>query len=333
MTVQASVKLFLKNWTLPVAIVSGVVGYLLYARLHCLDFTRPYAGKAVSVVQPVLIFCMLFLSFLKVDGKALRPRLVHLHLLLFQSLSFVAICLLLYFLPSLPGRVWLESAMLCLICPTATAAAIVTQKLHGDAADVTMYTIIVNLACALLIPAFVPLLAERAEQTFLAAFLLILAKVFPMLICPLIAAQCVRHYFPRLCGKFLSVRDLAFHLWAFSLSIAIAVTTRSIAHTDHSWFELAGIAVVSLLCCALQFALGAWLGRRCGRRISTCQSLGQKNTVFAIWMGYTFLNPVTSLAGGFYSVWHNVYNTIQLRAVSRRETVGNNGKSDVSEQA
>lgn len=321
MTVQASVKHFLKTWTLPIAIVGGVVEYLLYAHLHCLDFTRPYAESVVGVVQPVLIFCMLFLSFLKVDGAALRPRMSHLWLLLFQSICFVGICLLLYFFPEMPGRVLFESALLCLICPTATAAAIVTQKLHGDGADVTMYTIIVNLACALLIPTFIPLVAEHAEQTFFTAFLLILAKVFPMLICPLIAAQLVRHYLPGLCKKFLSVRDLAFYLWAFSLSIAIAVTTRSIVHTDHSWLELAGIAVVSLVCCIIQFALGRYLGRRCGRNVSTCQALGQKNTVFVIWMGYTFLNPVTSMAGGFYSVWHNVYNTMQLRAEERRVAV------------
>ena len=47
--------------------------------------------------------------------------------------------------------------------------------------------------------------------------------------------------------------------------------------------------------------------------------LGQKNTVFAIWMGYTFMTPVTSVAGGFYSVWHNIYNSYQLYQ-KRKET-------------
>ncbi|MCI6725792.1 MAG: transporter, partial [Bacteroidales bacterium] len=45
---------------------------------------------------------------------------------------------------------------------------------------------------------------------------------------------------------------------------------------------------------------------------ASCQALGQKNTVFAIWMGYTFLTPVSSLAGGFYSIWHNIFNAWQL---------------------
>ena len=68
----------------------------------------------------------------------------------------------------------------------------------------------------------------------------------------------------------------------------------------------------------MQFAFGRWLGERCGRRVSTSQALGQKNTVFVIWLGYTFLNPVTSLAGGFYSIWHNVYNTWQLRQCAKQ---------------
>ena len=42
------------------------------------------------------------------------------------------------------------------------------------------------------------------------------------------------------------------------------------------------------------------------------QSLGQKNTVFAIWMGYTFMTPETAIVGGLYSIWHNIYNSWQL---------------------
>ena len=46
--------------------------------------------------------------------------------------------------------------------------------------------------------------------------------------------------------------------------------------------------------------------------IAGTQTLGQKNTVFAIWMGATFMNPVTATAGGFYSVWHNLFNSYQM---------------------
>jgi len=53
-------------------------------------------------------------------------------------------------------------------------------------------------------------------------------------------------------------------------------------------------------------------GRKFDDEISGGQALGQKNTVFAIWVGYTFFTPITSIAGGFYSIWHNVFNSWQL---------------------
>lgn len=308
----ASVKQFLKAWTLPVAICWGAIAYIVYSHCSLFDVTRSYAPKVVAVVQPVLIFSMLFLSFCKIDARALRPHKSHLWLLAIQCGSFAAMCLLLHFLPNIKGGVLIEAALLCMICPTATSAAVVTQKLQGDGADITMYTLLINIAVAIIVPSMVPLIEPQSSLTFFAALLRILSRVFPLLIFPLIVAQIVRYFVPKLHHYLLSFHDLAFYLWAVALSIAISVTCRSIAHTNHPLIELIGIAVVSLFCCIIQFGLGRLIGKHYHRSVSTCQALGQKNTVFAIWMGYTFLNPITSIAGGFYSIWHNLYNTYQL---------------------
>ncbi len=312
------IKTFLKNWTLPIAICMGVLAYVLYSRLLFLNVIRPYTAPTVAIVQPALIFCMLFLSFCKIDVRQLRPRLSHLWLLLIQCGSFIAMCLLLHFFPHIKGSVLIEAAMLCLICPTATSAAVVTQKLNGDGADITMYTLLINLCVGIVVPLFIPLACPYSSMGFSELLLQILIKVFPLLIWPLIAAQLVRFLFKPLHAWVLQFHDLAFYLWAVALSIAIAVTVRSIAHTDHPLIELVGIALVSLVCCILQFGLGRLIGKHYNRSVSTCQSLGQKNTVFAIWMGYTFIDPITSIAGGFYSVWHNLYNTYQLRMMKNQ---------------
>ncbi len=310
---------FLKNWTLPVAIVTGFVAYEVYSRMSLFDPTRPYALRVVGEVQPVLIFTMLFLSFCKVDGRTLRPRLHHLWLLLIQAGAFISGALALRYCPAVHGSVVLQSCMLCMICPTATSACVVTMKLKGNASDITAYTVLVNLMVAVVVPLFVPLFSDVKGMSFLPAFTAIISRVFPMLIMPLVAAQLCRWLLPRLTQKLISVPNLPFYIWAVSLSIAIAVTARSLAHTNEPLTEIIGIAVGSLVCCALQFALGTLIGKCCGERISAAQSLGQKNTVFAIWVGYTFLNPVTSIAGGFYSVWHNVYNTLQLRREAKKQ--------------
>jgi BASS family bile acid:Na+ symporter len=47
--------------------------------------------------------------------------------------------------------------------------------------------------------------------------------------------------------------------------------------------------------------------------------MGQKNTVFAIWLGYTFMTPETAIVGGLYSIWHNIYNSWQLRSAAAKD--------------
>ena len=52
----------------------------------------------------------------------------------------------------------LEALLTCIICPCASAAAVVTQKLGGDLEEMTTYTFLSNFLCALLIPVCFPLL-------------------------------------------------------------------------------------------------------------------------------------------------------------------------------
>ena len=103
------------------------------------------------------------------------------------------------------------------------------------------------------------------------------------------------------------------------MTLAIAVTTRSIVHSDVPVSTLWWLVVISLVCCIFQFWLGRKIGEHYGDKVTAGQALGQKNTVMAIWMGYTFFSPVTSMVGGFYSIWHNVFNSYQLYQHKRLE--------------
>lgn len=305
---------FLKNWMLPIAMAVGVAAYYIYVNIPALDGTHAVMNRVIGYVQPLLLFCMLFVSFCRVSVRELKPRAWMLKLLAIQVVSYVLMGMLIILLPEMPGRVVIESAMICMICPTATAAAVVTTRLHGNASAVVSYTCLINLAVSLLVPAVVSFLHESAvpDMDFETSFLLILGKVFPLLIMPLVAAWLVRHLFPRFHALILRQTNLAFNLWAVSLSIAIAVTVKVIVHSEESAWTMVGIAVVSLVCCLAQFVCGRLIGRKHGEAVAGTQALGQKNTVFAIWMGYTFMNPVTALGGGFYSVWHNLVNSWQL---------------------
>lgn len=312
---------FLRKWTLPFAMFMGVAAYYLYISLHFLDDTHQQVLHAISIVQPVLIFVMLLLTFLKIRPSQLHLERWHLYGILLQVGLFATCALVIRLMPASHWNVVIEGGMLCLICPTATAAAVVTGKLGGNQASLTTYTILINLVVAVAVPAVVPWLHPDGEMDFVNNAMQILAKVFPLLFCPFLTAILIRHFMPRVADAMTSIRDLAFYIWAFSLALALAVTVRSIVHSTCPWPFQAGIALSSLLACILQFVVGRWMGRKYGDRITVAQSLGQKNTVFAIWMGYTFLTPVTSIAGGFYSVWHNVYNSYQL-VKRKNETQG-----------
>lgn len=317
--VEMKIITFIKNWMLPIAMAVGAASYYIYVSIPALDATHEVVLKAISYVQPTLLFCMLFVSFCRMGIRELKPRAWMLKLLAIQVVSFVAMGLLVVWMPQMPSRVVVESAMICMICPTATAAAVVTTRLHGNANVVVSYTCLINLAVSLVVPAMVPFLHESATpgMTFEISFLLILAKVFPLLIMPLVVAWLVRHLFPRFHAFILRQPNLAFNLWAVSLSLAIGVSVKALVHSEESLWNMVGIAIASFLCCLLQFVLGRLIGLKHGEPVAGTQSLGQKNTVFAIWMGYTFLNPVTALAGGFYSLWHNLVNSWQLWRVRK----------------
>ncbi|MCM1164335.1 MAG: transporter [Muribaculaceae bacterium] len=303
---------FLKNWTLPLSILSGIAAYFIYVNIHALDSTHAFVGTAISYVQPLLIFAMLFLTFLSIGPHDLRLQRWHFLLVGIQLSLFAMMACGLSMVADQGMRIVLESAMLCLLCPTATAAAVVTRKLDGSAADITTYTILINLAIALTAPALLPLAHPHPDLDFLSTFGMIIGKVFPLLICPLILAWLTRRYAPWIMRKLTRYRDLAFYLWAISLALAIGVTVKAIVHSQVQPIYMIGIVIATALCCMMQFLLGKKIGRKYGQPIEGGQALGQKNTVFIIWMGYTFLSPVSAMAGGLYSVWHNIYNSWQL---------------------
>ena len=312
---------------MPIAMITGALSYFIYSNIPALAPTKPFVTSLISFLQPILIFAMLFITFCKISLNDLRPKMWHLWLLLIQSGSFALLTLCIAFFPEITGRVIIEGAMLCMICPTATAATVIAGKLGGDTTSLTSYIILINIVTAIVIPIFIPLIHSHHGMTFVTSFSMILAKVFPLLLCPLITAMMLRKWFPSIHGVILQCKDLAFYIWLVALAIAIALTTRSIVHSHVPIVYQFGIAGISLVCCALQFFIGKRIGAHYHDEISAGQSLGQKNTIFAIWLAYTFMTPVTSIAGGFYSIWHNLYNSYQLYQMRKQK--GSERKSEL----
>lgn len=143
---------------------------------------------------------------------------------------------------------------------------------------------------------------------------------------PMLAAILLRYLSPRLHFTISHYSDLSFYLWAVALTLAMTVTTRTIVHADVAIATELGLVAASFISCLLQFWLGRKVGALYNDKITAGQSLGQKNTVLAIWMGYTFFTPITAVAGGFYSIWHNVINSYQLYQHRKLEESKNENK-------
>ena len=91
---------FLKNWTLPLAMLSGTLGYFILANVPFLAPTKPYINDLIAYITPLLIFAQLLLTFCKVEKlNELKPKAWHGWLLLFQTISCLAIAALLVCCP------------------------------------------------------------------------------------------------------------------------------------------------------------------------------------------------------------------------------------------
>lgn len=299
---------FFKNWTLPIAMLVGAIGYPVFVSL--------------SFLTPYLIFTMLLLTFCKVSPSDLRPKMLHLWLLLIQILGSLAVYLLLYRF----NKIVAEGAMVCILCPTATAAAVITQKLGGNAASLTTYTLIANIGAAIAVPVLFPLIEAQADISFWSSFGLILSRVFPLLICPFLAAWALRALAPKVHKVLLNYHELAFYLWGISLAIVTAQTLSSLINNPADGFTEIMIAVAALVVCCLQFFLGKTLGSVYNDRISGGQALGQKNTILAIWMAHTYLNPLSAVGPGSYVLWQNIINSWQLWKKRKKEAKAHDAK-------
>ena len=300
---------FLKNWTLPIAMLVGALGYKV------MDY--------LSFITPYLIFTMLLLTFSKISLRDLRPRLSHLYLLCIEIIGAIAI----YYLLAPFDPIVAQGMMICIICPTATAAAVVTGKLGGNVASITTYTLLCNIAVAFVIPALFPIITNSSlnsqfsilNSQFLPAFMHIMGRIFPLLICPFLLAQLIRWLLPKINTKLTSISGLAFYMWAIALTIAMGMTVRSLIEEPTDSHTLILLSIGSLITCLFQFFTGKAIGKASNDTIACGQSLGQKNTILAIWICTAYLNPVTALAPGLYVIWQNFFNSTQLYLARKKQ--------------
>lgn len=303
---------FIKQWALLCAILFGSATYLLFTNVDLLRPAGIVAGPLLLKAMPVLIFAMLYVTFCRIRIDDMRPRNWHFALQGIRTLLSFLLVLGVIAAPSLTVKIVLEGLFVCVICPTAASAPVITEKLGGGIATMTIYTLVANCFTSVIIPLFFPLAEKEAHISFTMAFFLVFKRVVTVLVVPLCLALLTRKLAPRIAGWLKARTNLPFYLWAVNLAIVMGLAMHTTLHAGLHGIPLLLLLVLPLPIALLLFSIGKVVGARWGERVSGGQALGQKNTIVGIWLTLTFLHPVAVIAPCAYVVWQNLINTWQL---------------------
>lgn len=287
---------FLEKYLLIIAMVTGIT---FHKQLYVFNPIIPY-----------LLSLMLFVTYCRVTWNEVQLTKFHYILLTIQYVGSAAVYLLLK--PF--NEILAQAVMICILTATATSAPVVTGILSGSIAATATYSIISNLSVAFIAPVFLSVVGKSGDTvSFSASFWYIFQKVMPILLVPFVLALLLAKISPKAHRKVRGAQIVSFYLWATALTIVIGnVTQFVLAHNDGNYSLELTIAGLTLVVCLMQFIFGRKIGSRFNNTVAGGQSLGQKNTVLAIWLTQTYLNPLASLGPGLYVLWQNLVNSWQI---------------------
>lgn len=282
----------------------------------------------LSGVVPYFIFIILLLNFVAVDIKKLHFTRLQWWILAFQ----VVVSIVAYYLVSrcTHNPLLAQGILIGILCPVASSVVVIACLLGADRATVTAYTVIGNLAISFMAPLYFSFIGVHQDMSVITSFWLILKRVGPTIGLPFFTALLLQLVMPRVNDFLASFKDWTFYIWAFLLTLTLGQTIDFIfLHGQGNGLNIFWLGVASVLVCALQFAVGKWVGRRYGDSMAGGQMLGQKNTAMGIWMANTYLIPLASVFLAFYSVWQNLFNSWQIWRHDHPKTIS--GQSSASQ--
>lgn len=284
--------------------ISMLVGIVFYDAVSLLAFLPPF-----------LIAIMLYLTFCNISFRNVKFTKMHYWLLGIQ----VSVSVAAYLLLAPVNAILAQAVMICIFVPTATSAPVITGILGGNVESLIAYSLLSNMVVAVLAPFYFSLMGNVDGNSFLHSVLIVAERVGVLLFVPLILAFFQAKFAPLLHARIRRMQILSFYLWNIALVIIAGKTVQFIVEQGSSnyWLEVV-IALASFVVCISQFLMGRRIGRKFEDTIAGGQSLGQKNTVLAIWMAQTYLNPIASIGPGAYVLWQNMVNSYQVWRVRKK---------------
>lgn len=281
---------------MPISMLIGVTFYPVFSEL--------------SFITPFLIFAMLLLSYTNISVRAIQFTKMHIYLLVIQ----IVCSILVYFLlSSWVDPVIAQGAMICILAPTATSAVVITGMLGGNTTSLTAYSLLSNLSIALVAPILFTLVGNSNDMSFIDELWQITQRVFVLLLLPFLISILLDQFAPKIHRVILKKQSASFYLWNIALIIVTASTVNFLQKEGRAHFTMACIIFfLALIICVSQFLVGRKIGKHFNDTVAGGQGLGQKNTILAIWMAQTYLNPISSIGPGAYILWQNIINSYQV---------------------
>ena len=285
----------IKRYAMPIGMVLGIVLYPLVSKL--------------SFITPYLIFVMLLFTFVNISWHEIRFTKMHFILGAIQIVGSISV----FFILKPINIILAQGAMICFLAPTATSAPVIANMLNGNVASLTAYSLLSNLIVVILAPLMFSYIGYNNELTFFQSMFAIARNVAFLLLVPFLLAFLLRKTAPKPTAFLQKQSGISFYIWIAALIIVVGRTVKFVIDSgkEHLWIEIF-IALIAFVICGIQFFLGRRIGRKYGDTVAGGQGLGQKNTVLAIWMSQTYLNPIVSIGPGAYVIWQNMVNSYQV---------------------
>ena len=210
---------------------------------------------------PWLVGIMLTITLVGMDVSELKPQGRHFVILganLFLGLLPWGI------LRALGYHELAEAAFFAGITGEAASAPVIVNMLGGRSEFAAVGLALNSVSAAIAIPLLAPFIITPygvGEISRVDVFCAVMEHVAAMLLLPCIAAAAVRRLYPasRIRAKKLSLLSLG--MWLFCMSMVSALGVTRVRASQAPWEEIAPIAGVIVVMCAVSFCVGRLIGR------------------------------------------------------------------------
>lgn len=264
-----------------------------------------HQASVLSFLIKWLLSAMLFFSFLnlKISFKSISLQ----HLLI--AVANIAFGTLVFFVIKPFNLSIALAASIIALAPTAIAAPVMASLLKANVTWLALSTIVTNMLVALLLPFYIPYVYGIDNNVGVLVLMKSLATIFFI---PFILAQIIQKHSPYFLQLFSKFKNATFSLFVGNIFLASAKSSNFILfETEVSNDIIIYISLFTAIICCLNFSIGSILGRK-KNKLEASLAFGQKNTMFAVWIALTYINPLVSLAPMSYVLFQNIYLSLLL---------------------